>query len=370
MIFLDLPTGDGYGWGVCGDALARAIAAAAPAGEEVVRLGDGDLGMGELLPGPLLQAVRGADLQPIRPLRARRKVGYAFFEEDAVAQRAVAAGAELEWDALAVGSRWCASALAEAGYARAVVVHQGIDPGHFHPRAGKASEQVGSFVVFSGGKLELRKGQDLVVEAFRRFARRHPEARLVAAWLNPWPASAATMVRSPVRPFAWGEGETFAEATARWLAAAGLGPERATLLPSLPHAACAEVYRGCTVGLFPNRCEGGTNLVLMEAMACGLPAIAAGSTGQADVVTQDNALPLSKLRPLVVERGGEVVAHWTEPDVDEIVDRLEQAHADRELLGRLGRRAAADLAGWTWERTGRRFLELLKEPGSRPAAGS
>jgi hypothetical protein len=37
-------------------------------------------------------------------------------------------------------------------------------------------------VVFSGGKLEHRKGQDLVIRAFVRFVQRHPDAVLVTAW--------------------------------------------------------------------------------------------------------------------------------------------------------------------------------------------
>lgn len=45
------------------------------------------------------------------------------------------------------------------------------------------------FVVFSGGKLEYRKGQDMVVAAFLRFQRRvAPEAVLVTAWHTLYPA--------------------------------------------------------------------------------------------------------------------------------------------------------------------------------------
>ncbi|CAM9185263.1 unnamed protein product, partial [Heterosigma akashiwo] len=48
-----------------------------------------------------------------------------------------------------------------------------------------------------GGKLELRKGQDIVLAAFARFARSHPDARLVVAWDNKWNDTVATVLESP-----------------------------------------------------------------------------------------------------------------------------------------------------------------------------
>ena len=38
-------------------------------------------------------------------------------------------------------------------------------------------------------------------------------------------------------------------------------------------------------GLFPNRCEGGTNLVAMEAMASGLPVILSGTSARPPPLT-------------------------------------------------------------------------------------
>jgi hypothetical protein len=74
---------------------------------------------------------------------------------------------------IVTGSRWNLDVLKSAGIDQAALVLQGIDPTHFHPapRAGLFS---GRFTIFTGGKLERRKGQDLVVRAFRIFAERQP----------------------------------------------------------------------------------------------------------------------------------------------------------------------------------------------------
>ena len=42
---------------------------------------------------------------------------------------------------------------------------------------------------------------------------------------------------------------------------------------AVPNALMPPVLREMDVALFPNRSEGGTNLVAMECMACGVPTI-------------------------------------------------------------------------------------------------
>ena len=81
-------------------------------------------------------------------------------------------------------SSWNEGLLRDLGFRNVVLARQGIAPELFHPRPGKGL-MPGRFVIFSGGKLEYRKGQDLVLAAFRRFRARHPEALLLAAWQSP-----------------------------------------------------------------------------------------------------------------------------------------------------------------------------------------
>jgi len=61
---------------------------------------------------------------------------------------------------------------------------------------------------------------------------------------------------------------------------AGRQTTNIVLVPQQLTLAMARVYRNSDVGLFPNRCEGGANLVLMEYMACGKPVVTVDTTGQ------------------------------------------------------------------------------------------
>ena len=69
------------------------------------------------------------------------------------------------------------------GLDHVATVLQGIDPRLFRPSS-RIGLLPGRFTIFSGGKLEYRMGQDIVVAAFRKFRERRPDALLAVAWQN------------------------------------------------------------------------------------------------------------------------------------------------------------------------------------------
>ncbi|TAN60457.1 MAG: glycosyltransferase, partial [Magnetospirillum sp.] len=107
----------------------------------------------------------------------------------------------------------------------------------------------------------------------------------------------------------------------------------------------------CDVGLFPNRCEGGTNNVAQEAMACGLPVIVSANTGHLDLIDGDNVFALASQGPVP----GPGRQDWGESAVDEMVETLERLYADR---AEARRRAALGLA-FIRRRTWRDFSDIV-----------
>ena len=254
-----------------------------------------------------------------------------------------------EADAVAAASQWNAAVLEAIGGRPVPVVHQGIDPAHFHP-APRLGLHADRFVIFSGGKVEHRKGQDIAIAAFRAFRARHPEALLLVAWSSDQKDAGADLAGSahvrappPRRP----DG---APDIAGWLAGEGIGPEDAIALPAAANRAMATMMREADVALFPNRAEGGTNLVLMEAMALGLPCIASMNSGHRDVVAPAHAFPLVRQTACRPPRPGFGVEGWGESDVEEIVAALERVYADRRDAAARGLAAARFIASWTWAR--------------------
>lgn len=347
-----LSAGDPLG----GDPLQRRVLEGAVAGSAALVA---RAAQGERLPFPMLHGL--ADRLGFPDYWGRvggsPDVGFVFFEHVDIPAAAVERARALPL--IIAGSGWNARVLAELGLTNVALCPQGVDPALFHPapRTGHFRDR---FVVFSGGKLEYRKGQDIVIAAFRIFHQRHPDALLLTAWHNPWLASVATLNRSPYvegLPLPRPEGLAIEE----WLAANGLPAGSAVDLGAVPNSAVAPMLREADIAVFPNRCEGGTNLVAMECMACGVPVVLSRNTGHLDLIEAvgGDCFVLEQQFDLGELAGMPGMLGWGESMVDEMVARLEEAHADRTLLRRRGEAAAAAMRDWSWEARVGGMLEAI-----------
>jgi glycosyltransferase involved in cell wall biosynthesis len=141
-----------------------------------------------------------------------------------------------------------------------------------------------------------------------------------------------------------------------------IDPTKVITLPiKTPHQ-LAYIFKNTDVGLFPNRCEGGTNLMLMEYMACGKPVIATKKTGHADIVMDNNTFTIERYIPLQIREGNlSKYKGWVEPDVDEIVNHLETAYNNQERCKRKGQAAGELLSELTWQKAAAAFHKTAME---------
>lgn len=283
-------------------------------------------------------------------------IGVVFFDTAHLSADIIARARSLPL--IVAGSHWNRRILRQHGIDHAVTVLQGIDPALFHPApAGRWLGQ--QFCVFSGGKLEYRKAQDIVLAAFRVFAHRHPEAMLVTAWHCPWGDLARSLdvsgLVSPVPPRAAGGVDV-----AGWAAANGIDPNQILDLGAVPNREMPAVLREMDVAVFPNRCEGGTNLVAMECMACGVPTILSRNTGHLDLIDGENCFVLDHQMPLEGYGAGlAAVPGWGESSVEELLETMELVFADRTGARRRGRLAAESTEKLTWAVTAERLKRLI-----------
>lgn len=186
------------------------------------------------------------------------------------------------------------------------VVSNGVDSQRFTPD-GETHEAFagasGPSVLFVG-RLVPGKCPDLVVEAFGRLQRSHPDARL----------------------YLCGDG-ALREQLERQVEQLGIG-DRVEFLGYVPYESMPAIFRSADVLALPSRTEGFPRTV-MEALACETP-----------VVTS----PLEQMRSLV-ERSGRMVAN-----VDQLTAALGELLSDedeRVRLGAAGRRAVRSEHDWS-----------------------
>jgi D-inositol-3-phosphate glycosyltransferase len=210
---------------------------------------------------------------------------------------------------------------------RLCVSPPGVDHGVFRPGSRPSARRIlglpaGGPIVLYVGRIQPLKGPEVALEAFRLLAPRVPRARLL-------------FVGGPSGPQGAGEVSRL-RATA---ASAGLA-DRVLFRDPLPHDRVAAAYRAADVLVVPSRSES-FGLVAVEAQACGLPVVASAVGGLLHAVADGESG--------VLVPGGEARL---------CADALVRILMDAEWAQQLSRGALAHAAGYSWEATADRLLEL------------
>lgn len=332
-----MPRGSSHGWGIAGSCLADEIAKLPPVDDVT------------------LHCISDHEFNPsFRELWNKINIGYCFFEHEVLAYRFIPEAAR-RWNFIVAGSHWCEYHLRIAGMDRTSTILQGVDPAFFNPVPPRLDD--GRFIVFSGGKFEFRKSHDIVIAAMSIFMARHHDVWLSTSWHNHWLASVRTMEQSALISFPYRDVpcETIYRET---LAQNGVDLNRVIMNPMMDNKDMPQVYANSDIGLFPNRCEGGNNMVMCEYMACGRPVIASTMTGHADVITPENALSLTSYVPILAKDGTNVTGVWFEPQVDEVLVLLEQAYQERSLIRTKGEAAGRSMQRLSWSEAAAQFHDI------------
>jgi len=112
-------------------------------------------------------------------------------------------------------------------------------------------------------------------------------------------------------------------------------------IPSCPHSEVLAEMAAHDVFVFPSLFEG-FGLVLLEAMAMGLPIIATSHTAAPDLIEDGREGFIVPIRSSAA-----------------IAEKLERLHRDRALINHLGAQAATRAAHFTWDNYGQRLAESV-----------
>lgn len=357
MIFLVLPYNTYTGWGVCSINLARELSQKTKikyVSNDLVERQDINANFNTIAHSyfrkvkfndleflknqkdyPIIQGVEH-DLTPYMGyFSGSKRIALTFSDrhipDDLIAKT------KLNYDVVVAGSEWCKNLLAEKGLG-SVVIHQGIDPNLFNKTRSEKKYFHDDFLIFSGGKFEDRKGQDITIKAYKVLQDKYPDVKLVCTWFNAYTSTTGKSV----------------------LEQSGVDMSRVIFIPFLTNNNMAEIYQNTDIGVFPSRCEAGTNLVMMEYMACGKPAIASVGTGQADLITEHNGFSINSTgQCLLKDENGNTLSIWESPDIDHLIQRLEWAYNNRDELPKYGKEAAKTMTKKTWSHMANSILKLI-----------
>ena len=327
-IYLNMPVGEYYGWAICGKNLLRefdrktnvryvengfTVSVRTPETNQMVeRLKTSP----EDTDSPFIHTVM-PDFLPSIGNRGNPNIGYAFYEENEMSKEYVE-NAKKNYDILVGGSTWNKELFESYGI-KSMAIPQGVDRRIFKPIKKKDER----FTVFSGGKFEPRKAQDLTVRVVAEAQKTYPDIHFVAMWNNIFNHDAAKeQIKKLFKMY---------------------GLKNVNYLGLYPQEIVAQVMGDTTIGMFLNRYEGGTNLVLMEYLACGNPVIANFSTGQKDVLESHYSF---------------FTQGYDDKIFAEAYDYLIYAYKNRSKLKDMGKFASMAMDKFSWENTADMFLEI------------
>jgi glycosyltransferase involved in cell wall biosynthesis len=162
------------------------------------------------------------------------------------------------------------------------------------------------------GAVNARKGTPLLVDAWQKLAAANAELWLVGAASK--------------------------QAVSRISGLRGL-----THFDRVPRAEVASLMQQCDVFVFPSYFEG-FGLVLLEAMACGLPVITTTATAGPDIVTEGQD-------GWVIEPG----------DLEALLDRMNYCVEHPQVVRGMASQARATAERFTWAAYGDRWMQILAE---------
>ncbi|HXO40754.1 MAG TPA: glycosyltransferase [Thermoanaerobaculia bacterium] len=274
--------------------------------------------------------------------RGRTKVGFTMLEVDGFPREWVAQANRM--DEVWVPSEFNRRGFLESGLRRPIhLMPLGVDVQYFNPGITAYPSPGGEFVFLALFEWGERKDPSLLLQAFNdEFLAREP-VRLLCKVIN----------RDP--------GVRLKEEIRRLRLRAAGGKISYLFNLEFPHYQLGALYRSTDAFVSVSRGEG-WNMPLMEAMACGLPAIATDWGAHQEFVHAGNAYPL-RVRKLVPARAKCPYYdgfRWADPDPEHLRFLLRHVYEHRDEARARGLAAAREMAAnWTWEAAAQKIIARL-----------
>lgn len=125
-----------------------------------------------------------------------------------------------------------------------------------------------------------------------------------------------------------------------------------------------ELYQAADCFVLPTRGEG-WGMPILEAMACGVPAIATNWSAPPAFLSSENGypLPIRGLVPTASDHPYYRAAHWADPDETALTDLLRHVVAHPAERQRKGQQARRDAERWTWDNAVETVFQRLQAIG-------
>lgn len=215
------------------------------------------------------------------------------------------------------------------------VVPLGVDMNIFQPSPALNSDKT---IFFNCGKWEIRKGHDILIDAFKRVAKEYDNVELWMMCSNPF--------NSP-------------EENSRWHQLYN-HPKVRLIQRAETQFQVYNIMSQVTCGVFPSRGEG-WNLELLEMMACGKPVITTNYAAHTEFCNETNSrlVPINGVEPAFDGKWFFNQGNWakiSEHEIDILVDLMKSVVKNGDNSNDAGIETAKK---FSWDNTAMKILNSL-----------
>jgi glycosyltransferase involved in cell wall biosynthesis len=274
--------------------------------------------------------------------------GYCFFESDVLNEIEIHNLRSL--DKILVPSKWAKKIVDKHSYEDTIVLPAGVDNSIFYHDPEIQNEVASSSATkyLNVGKWEIRKGHDVLLEAFNTAFSEDDDVLLLMTNYNPF--------LSDQENHNW----------AKLYKNSKLG-DKIHIFPRMnSQEKVSALMQSVDCGVFPSRAEG-WNLELLEMMACGKPVITTFYSGHTEFANRENAF---LIQPEEFESAYDGVfffgdGQWmkfTDGNFNELVKYMQTIHSNKKSQGSLINIPGIETAKqFSWQNSARRLISILGE---------
>lgn len=251
-------------------------------------------------------------------------------------------------DRLFVCSQWAKDVIKNVLPGQFVdVVPLGVDNSIFYPRSKTelspiVREEGAPYIFYNCGKFEIRKGHDILVEAFNKAFEQEDNVEL---WMM------------PTNPF------LNEQETNNWhkLYLESKLNEKIFFIDRYgSHQDVAGVMRQVDCGVFPSRAEG-FNLELLEMMACGKPVIATNYSAHTEFCSAQNSylIDITEVESAYDGKWFFNQGNWAKigtEQIDQLVEQMRKVYRERIYTNDEGLKTAQK---FSWQNTAQTMMSVL-----------
>ena len=134
-------------------------------------------------------------------------------------------------------------------------------------------------------------------------------------------------------------------------------PKVTLITENIEYNKLVDLYNQCDVFVSPTRAEA-FNLPILEAMACGKPAITSSFGGQNDYCNDNSWIIGGEMTEVTWDVQYEGIS-WIIPNIKLLKNCLREAYESPETVKQKGIKSLETAKEYTWENTAKKIIELI-----------